>query len=91
MKGSGRLLAQRYALLWPLEKYQKLVPKNAKVENFGSFVYQPQVDFKWTQNNQKVSAIALIISTTKINLICESMPSVTLYLEHPESALLPQL
>ena len=87
MKGSGRLLAQRYALLWPLEKYQKLVPKNAKVENFGPFVYQPQVDFKWTQNNQTVSATTLIISTTKINLICESMPSVTLYLEHPESAL----
>ena len=89
MKGSGRLLAQRYALLWPLEKYQKLVPKNAKVENFGPFFYQPQFDFKWSQNNQKVSAITIIICTTKINLVCESMPSVSLGLENLESALPP--
>ena len=89
MKGSGRLLAQRYALLWPLEKYQKLAPKNAKVENFGPFFYQPQFDFKWSQNNQKVIAITITICTAKINLVCGSMPSVSLCLENLESALPP--
>ena len=89
MKGSGRLLAQRYALLWPLEKYQKFAPKNAEVESFGPFFYQPQFDFKWSQNNQKVSAITIIICTAKINLVCGSMPSVSLCLENLESALPP--
>ena len=89
MKGSGRLLAQRYVLLWPHEKHQKLVPKNAKFEIFGPFVYHRQVDLKWQQNNQKVSAITIVICAAKINLVCGSMPSVTLYLEHLESALPP--
>ena len=89
MKGSGRLLAQRYALWWPREKYQKLVPKNAKVENLGPFFYQPQFDFKCSQNNQKVSAMTIIICTAKINLVCGSMPSVSLCLENLESALPP--